>query len=93
MKETFKETNFRPDSLALIAQCDEVIEDYLGQGLRLTLRQLYYQLVTKNAIKNEERSYKNLSNLVSDARLSGILDWEAIEDRIRVVILTLRAFP
>jgi len=84
MKETFKETNFRPDSLALIAQCDEVIEDYLGQGLRLTLRQLYYQLVTKNAIKNEERSYKNLSNLVSDARLSGILDWEAIEDRIRV---------
>lgn len=84
MKETFKEKNFRSDSLALITHCDEVIEEYLGQGLRLTLRQLYYQLVTKNIIKNEERSYKNLSNLVSDARLSGMLDWDAIEDRIRV---------
>lgn len=87
MKETFKETNFRPDSLGLIAHCEEIVIDYLGQGLKLTLRQLYYQLVTKNIIKNEERSYKNLSSLVSDARLSGMLDWEAIEDRIRVPVI------
>lgn len=87
MKETFKETNFRPDSLELIAHCEEIVIDYLGQGLRLTLRQLYYQLVTKNIIKNVERSYKNLSSLVSDARLSGMLDWDAIEDRIRVPMI------
>ena len=86
MKETYRETKFRPDSLELIARCEEIVTDYLGQGLRLTLRQLYYQLVTKNIIKNEERSYKNLSSLVSDARLSGMLDWEAIEDRIRVPV-------
>ena len=87
MKEIFKETNFRQDSLNLISHCDEVVRDYLQQGLKLTLRQLYYQLVTKNIIKNEERSYKNLSTLVSDARLSGMLDWEAIEDRIRVPVI------
>lgn len=87
MKETFKEKNFRPDSLELIAHCEEIVTDYLGQGLRLTLRQLYYQLVTKNIIKNEERSYKNLSSLVSDARLAGMLDWDAIEDRIRVPVI------
>jgi hypothetical protein len=87
MKETFKETNFRPDSLGLIAKCEEIVIDYLGQGLRLTLRQLYYQLVTKNIIKNVERSYKNLSSLVSDARLAGMLDWDAIEDRIRVPVI------
>ena len=87
MKETFKEKNFRPDSLDLIAHCEEIVIDYLGQGLRLTLRQLYYQLVTKNIIKNEERSYKNLSSLVSDARLAGMLDWDAIEDRIRVPVI------
>lgn len=87
MKETFKEKNFRPDSLDLIAKCDEIVRDYLGQGLRLTLRQLYYQLVTQNIIKNEERAYKNLSSLVSDARLSGMLDWDAIEDRIRVPVI------
>jgi len=84
MKEEFRPQNFRPDSLELINSCDEIINDFMQQGLRLTLRQLYYQLVTKNIIKNEERSYKNLSNLVSDARLAGHLDWDAIEDRIRV---------
>jgi hypothetical protein len=86
MKEKFKDINFRNDSLLLINDCNDVVESYLGQGLRLTLRQLYYQLVTKNIIRNEERSYKNLSNLVSDARLAGMIDWDAIEDRIRVPV-------
>ena len=84
MKEQFKEQNFRPDSLKLIEACADIVNDYLNQGLRLTLRQLYYQLVTKNIIPNKERAYKNLSNMVSDARLAGELDWDAIEDRIRV---------
>ena len=83
MKEQFKEINFRQDSLDRIELCNQIIEDYQGQGLRLTLRQLYYQLVTRNAIPNIERSYKNLSTLVSDARLSGLMDWDAIEDRVR----------
>jgi len=87
MKEQFKDQNFRSESLELIAHCEEIVIDYLGQGLRLTLRQLYYQLVTKNIIPNVERSYKNLSSLVSDARLSGMLDWDAIEDRIRVPVI------
>lgn len=86
MKEQFKTINFRSDSLTLIEHCNSIVDSYLGQGLRLTLRQLYYQLVTKNIIKNEERSYKNLSNLVSDARLAGMIDWDAIEDRIRVPV-------
>lgn len=84
MFETYIAKKFRPDSLSLIDLCNEVIENYLSMGLRLTLRQLYYQLVTRNAITNEERSYKKLSSLVSDARLAGLTDWEAIEDRIRV---------
>lgn len=66
-----------------IALCNDIIRDYLDQGLRLTLRQLYYQLVTRNAIENVEREYKKLSSLVSDARLAGKMDWDAIEDRIR----------
>lgn len=83
MKERFKEMSFRPDSLARIELCNEIVDDYLAAGLRLTLRQLYYQLVTRNAIINEEKSYKHLSSLVSDARLAGLIDWDAIEDRVR----------
>ena len=40
--------------------------------------------MVRNIIPNEERAYQNLSRLVSDARLAGLVDWNAIEDRIRV---------
>jgi hypothetical protein len=83
MKEKFKDVNFRAASLALVETCNEIIDDYQGQDLRLTLRQLYYQLVSRNVIPNVERSYKNLSALLNDARLAGLVDWEAIEDRVR----------
>jgi hypothetical protein len=83
-KRKYRSKNFGAEALARIELCNEIIADYQGQGLRLTLRQLYYQLVTRNAITNAERSYKNLSSLVSDARLAGLVDWNAIEDRVRV---------
>jgi hypothetical protein len=83
VKQAFKEVNFRQASLALIGNCESIITNYQRQGLRLTLRQLYYQLVTRNLVKNEEKSYKNLSKIVSDGRLAGMLDWDAIEDRGR----------
>lgn len=83
MKQTFRPVNLRVESRLLVNQCNDIIADYLSQGLRLTLRQLYYQLVTKNVIPNVEKSYKKLSGLVSDARLSGLMDWDAIEDRVR----------
>lgn len=83
MKIKFKEVTFRQASLTLIECCDQIIEEYQADGLRLTLRQLYYQLVSKNIIVNAERSYQNLSALVTNARLAGLLDWDAIEDRVR----------
>ncbi|XCH78294.1 MAG: hypothetical protein WHF31_12260 [Candidatus Dehalobacter alkaniphilus] len=75
--------NFRPDSLGLIERINSIIGDYARQGFSLTLRQVYYQMVARAIIPNNERSYKNLGNLISDARLAGLIDWEAIEDRTR----------
>jgi len=84
MREAFVHKNFRGSSLVLVKKCAAIITRYQANGLRLTLRQLYYQLVTTNTIVNSEKSYKNLGSLVSDARLAGLLDWSAIEDRVRV---------
>jgi hypothetical protein len=83
MREWFRDTNFRTNSLKLISECNAIIDEYQKQGLSLTLRQLYYQLVVINVIPNVERSYKNLSGLVTDARMAGMMDWDAIEDRVR----------
>lgn len=83
MKQKYIEKDFRPASLALIGTINDVCDDYERQGFTLTVRQLYYQLVARNIIPNNERSYKNTTSLVNDARLAGLVDWGAIEDRTR----------
>ena len=74
---------FRSDKLDLIEQINGVVDEYTHQGYTLTLRQLYYQLVARGIIENNMRSYKNTGNLINDARLAGLIDWNAIEDRTR----------
>lgn len=75
--------NFREDKLELIDKINDVVDSYTYQGYTLTLRQLYYQLVARGIIENNVRSYKNVGNLINDARLAGLIDWKAIEDRTR----------
>ncbi|WP_144376815.1 hypothetical protein [Paenibacillus sp. FSL A5-0031] len=83
MKICYREIKFRRESLALIHKVNEIINEYISRGYSLSLRQVYYQLVARDIIPNTERSYKNLGTLVSDARISGLIDWDAIEDRTR----------
>lgn len=82
-KVKYIDKNFRSSSLDLINKINKVIEDYGQQGYCLTLRQVYYQMVARDIIPNNERSYKNLGALINDARLAGLIDWYAIEDRTR----------
>lgn len=85
MKETFVEKEFKTESLHLIHVCNVIVEDYQAEGYSLTLRQLYYQLVARDVVENTERSYDRIGRLISDARLAGLIDWDAIEDRTRNV--------
>ena len=56
---------------------------YVAQGFTLTLRQLYYQFVSRGLLPNAERHYKQLGEVVNNGRLAGLTDWDAIEDRTR----------
>lgn len=62
----------------------EVVDEYAEDGYVLTLRQLHYQLVTKNYIINHDTAYKKLGNILDDCRYGGLINWEAIEDRGRI---------
>jgi len=84
MKQKFRDTQLGKKSLAHLEKINEIISDYQAQGYKLTLRQLYYQLVSRNVIANHDREYKKLSRVLTDGRMSGIVDWDAIEDRLRV---------
>lgn len=39
--------------------------------------------MARDYIPNNERSYKNIGNLINDARMAGLIDWLAIQDRTR----------
>jgi hypothetical protein len=84
MKEQFREIRMNKANSERLVLINSIIEEYAEQGYTLTLRQLYYQLVSKNIIANKEREYKNLGTLLVKGRMAGIVDWENIEDRIRV---------
>ena len=82
-KIQYKEIAFRQKSLDLINLINGVVTEYSKQGYELTLRQVYYQLVARGYIENNERSYKNIGNLINDGRLAGLIDWNSITDRTR----------
>jgi hypothetical protein len=83
MKQAFQAVKFRADTLAMIETANTIIAEYEAQGYRLTLRQLYYQHVARGLLENTERNYKRLGGIISDGRLAGLIDWNAIEDRTR----------
>jgi len=74
-------------SAANLDQLDIIVgiaEEYQQQGYKLTLRQLYYQLVSRDIIPNKQAEYKKISHILKHGRMAGIVDWNIIEDRIRV---------
>lgn len=77
--------NFYSKTWDLLNEIDTICIVFFGKGYTLTLRQLFYQLVSRNRIPNTEKAYTNLGNIVRDGRYAGVLDWEHITDRVRVI--------
>jgi len=87
-KEQFREKlHLSKVNIKRLETINAIIEEYADDGYTLTLRQLYYQLVSRDIIPNEVREYAKLSTLLVKGRMGGVVDWEAIEDRIRVPFL------
>lgn len=79
----YESIKFRADALAMIDQANSIIAEYEPAGYSLTLRQLYYQFVSRDLFPNSEASYNKLKSLVSKGRMAGLISWTAIEDRGR----------
>lgn len=83
MKIEYTPKKFKPQTLRVIAQAEIICQDYAAQGFDLTVRQLYYQFVARGLIPNNQKEYTNLKDIVNDARMAGLLDWNHIVDRTR----------
>lgn len=83
-KEQFSSCNLQQTNQDLLDTIQKITEYYLDDGYIMTLRQLFYQLVTKDIIPNKQAEYNKLSRLLKIGRMAGLIDWEIIEDRLRV---------
>lgn len=68
----------------LLSTIVKVTKEYQEMDIKLTARQLYYQLVAADYIPNALEIYKRVSKFGTDARYGGAIDWSTIEDRGRV---------
>ena len=57
MKIKYVDKNFQDKSMDLILVANNIIEQYTAQGFSLTLRQLYYQMVSRDLLPNSDKSY------------------------------------
>lgn len=83
MKIQYLNKRFSSATLVIIDQAKYIIHEYANSGLTLTLRQLYYQFVARDLFPNIQKNYSKLGRIISDGRMVGLIDWDAIEDRTR----------
>lgn len=75
MKMAYRDPrNLRNSTRLLLNDIIRILEDYKNQGYKLTLRQLYYQLVSSDILENKVQNYAKLSRILTDARLCGFVD-------------------
>jgi hypothetical protein len=72
------------DQKQLLSSMKSIANSFMSKGIKLTNRQLYYQLVATGIIPNADAIYKRICTFLTDARYAGFIDWDAIEDRGRV---------
>jgi len=108
-KICYQDISFGTDKLVAVRHLDDIVNDPDYAGLKLTLRQIYYVMVSNDlfpdtrkyvkiagtdkwrhvppddpaGIKNATPNYKWLGDVVNEARLAGLLDWDIVEDRTR----------
>jgi hypothetical protein len=69
-------------SIYLLEQVQKILDSYSN---KITLRQLYYQLVARQIIPNHQSQYAKLSRLCVIGRDEGILNEEDFADRLRML--------
>jgi len=67
---TYVKKRFRSDSLAIIKRANAIITDYLQQGFKLTVRQLYYQFIARDLFPDSwiDRAYNLKNGLPPDTK-------------------------
>ena len=84
--EKYRDHRFQRRTLIqYVNPANEILADYAARGFTLTIRQLFYQFVARDLLENTANNYTNLGWAMTNARDAGLVDWDHIEDRSRVL--------
>jgi hypothetical protein len=61
----------------------EIAVEILRAYHPMTVRQVFYQLVSRQVVKNTRSRYQATSDMLVNARKEGLIPWDWIEDRLR----------
>lgn len=82
MKESFIDKNFGQAARDMITVINGILDDYAAQGYDLSLRQLYYQLVSRNLVptplkiqRKSPTAGRKATSAVSGGRLGSLMQW------------------
>jgi hypothetical protein len=73
------------ETLRVLTAVDAVLDRYRDH-LPVSLRQLFYVLLSDSVLEKSERDYKRMCEYVGMARRSGRITWEAIRDDTQVAV-------
>ena len=85
-KICYREQSFYEKSLERLGWIENILEEYAHLGHRMTVRQVFYQAVARDLMPNTQATYNAIQTLLDNGRMTGRIDWEAIEDRGREVV-------
>lgn len=69
----------------LLAHTLSIMEEYRQDGLSLTLRQMYYQCVARGLLRNGQKHYKRIGDVLTKARYEGTFPLDGRVDRGRSI--------
>jgi len=75
--------DYNQTTAEIIENSIKIAEEYAKEGLTLTLRQLYYQHVSRGLEANGQHVYKRIGSTLTEARFTGEFPIEHLEDRGR----------
>jgi hypothetical protein len=68
---------------SIVEQATAIVAEYRLQGLNLTLRQMYYQFVSRGLCGSGQKEYNTIGAALTEARYSGAFPVTDLEDRGR----------
>jgi len=78
--------NLQAKTLEIIDLCDQLLQGYERAGYVMSVRQVFYQFVSKGWMPNNEKTYNSVQSALNVGRMQGLISWTALEDRERALM-------